>query len=124
MKRKTVVLLITLGIVGGGALAAILAMLGVPFYCPFHVLTGLNCPGCGNTRATLALLRLDFQSVFYYNLMYPVEIFYILWVYIQSCRNYIEEGKFYYGKKFIVLDIIILVLIMVWFVVRNLTLLF
>lgn len=25
--------------------------------CPFHVLTGLHCPGCGSTRALLALLH-------------------------------------------------------------------
>jgi hypothetical protein len=27
-------------------------------YCPFHVLTGLYCPGCGSTRALNDLLHL------------------------------------------------------------------
>jgi hypothetical protein len=27
--------------------------------CPFHYLTGLHCPGCASTRATLALLHGD-----------------------------------------------------------------
>jgi len=27
--------------------------------CAFHIWTGWHCPGCGNTRATLALLRGD-----------------------------------------------------------------
>ena len=30
--------------------------------CPFHALTGLECPGCGVTRMCLALLRLDFAG--------------------------------------------------------------
>ena len=30
--------------------------------CPFHALTGLECPGCGVTRMCLALLRLDFAA--------------------------------------------------------------
>ncbi len=30
--------------------------------CLFHQLTGLNCPGCGATRAAHALLHLDFAT--------------------------------------------------------------
>lgn len=30
--------------------------------CPFHAWTGLPCPGCGSTRAALALLRGDFTG--------------------------------------------------------------
>lgn len=30
--------------------------------CQFHRLTGLNCPGCGGTRALYALLHGDFST--------------------------------------------------------------
>src|ERR1700744_1203792 len=35
-----------------------------PFYpiCRFHQLTGLNCPGCGATRALYALLHGNFAA--------------------------------------------------------------
>jgi hypothetical protein len=35
--------------------------------CPFHALTGLPCPGCGATRAVLALARGDIAGAFGWN---------------------------------------------------------
>lgn len=40
--------------------------LGIP--CLFHLVTGLNCPGCGGTRMFTALLRLDFSGAFRENM--------------------------------------------------------
>ena len=39
--------------------------------CPVHLLTGLYCPGCGNTRALHALVHLDFIGMLNYNLLFP-----------------------------------------------------
>lgn len=39
--------------------------------CPIHLLTGLYCPGCGNTRALHALVHLDITGMLDYNLMFP-----------------------------------------------------
>lgn len=39
--------------------------IGIP--CNFRRLTGLLCPGCGMTRATFSLLRLDFAKAYSYN---------------------------------------------------------
>ena len=35
--------------------------------CPFHALTGLNCPGCGATRALYHLLHGDVSGAFRFN---------------------------------------------------------
>lgn len=32
--------------------------------CPFAIVTGLPCPGCGLTRAAFCVLRLDFAGAF------------------------------------------------------------
>lgn len=37
--------------------------------CPFHVLTGLYCPGCGSQRAISALLHLDLFSAMRFNVL-------------------------------------------------------
>lgn len=43
--------------------------------CPLHHLTGLYCPGCGTTRAVLALMHGDLYSAFRYN---PLFIFIVI----------------------------------------------
>lgn len=37
--------------------------------CPFRLLTGLDCPGCGGTRAVAALGRGDLTAAFDHNLL-------------------------------------------------------
>lgn len=60
-----------LGLLWGGVAAALLLL--APFTplfaggllaCPFKSLTGIPCPGCGTTRAALALARLDVAGAF------------------------------------------------------------
>ncbi len=40
--------------------------------CPFHALTGLNCPGCGLTRGFHALFEGDVLTALHYNLLIPL----------------------------------------------------
>lgn len=45
--------------------------------CPFHALTGMNCPGCGLTRGFHALFHGDILSALHYNALLPVYAFII-----------------------------------------------
>ena len=38
--------------------------------CQFHQLTGLNCPGCGGTRAVYALVHGQFGAAFHDNALF------------------------------------------------------
>lgn len=65
------------------ALFIALAGLAVLFHyqCPILRLTGIICPGCGMSRAWLAVLHLDFEQAFYYNPVFwfiPVIMLFIL----------------------------------------------
>jgi hypothetical protein len=55
-----------------GALAAVVALLGLAVHgdfplCPMASSFGVPCPGCGLTRATLALLRGDFAEALHFH---------------------------------------------------------
>ena len=64
--------------VAGGVLVAVSGLCGVSLFpCPFKQLTGLPCPGCGMTHATVALLRGDFRAMLSYHPLAPV--FLLFW---------------------------------------------
>ena len=53
-----------------GAVAAVLLTLTVsagPTLCPFALITGVACPGCGLTRAAGAFVRGDWANAFAYH---------------------------------------------------------
>lgn len=45
--------------------------------CQFHKLTGLNCPGCGMTRALYALLHGNFLTALHDNALFIGGIFFL-----------------------------------------------
>ena len=119
-RRRIHILLISFGILAAVAIFYMLAKQGIGIPCLFYKVTGLLCPGCGNSRAAMALLGLDIRSAFRYNLLFPLEFLYIVWVYFFCCRRYLKEGRFSYQPPCIAFDIFVLSLLVIWWVVRNL----
>lgn len=93
---------------------------GIGFVCPFRLLTSLQCPGCGSTHAIGALLRLDWRAALTHNLLFPVEAAYLVWVCAFCAREYLLNGRFRYQSPCKALDITVLVLVLAWFIIRNL----
>lgn len=48
--------------------------------CPLNAVTGLYCPGCGNTRALHSLVHLDFIGMLNYNLLFPFVFVILGWL--------------------------------------------
>lgn len=42
------------------------------FGCPIKGFTGISCPGCGMTRATISALLLHFKDAFYFHPLFPI----------------------------------------------------
>jgi len=46
--------------------------------CPFHSLTGLDCPGCGSQRAIYSLLHGDIKQALNYNVLLVLSVPFLL----------------------------------------------
>lgn len=77
--------------------------------CPFYVLTGLKCPGCGTLRGLHALMHLRFADAWHFNplMVVSIPLICVLLFSPKLCRNALV------GK-------IVLTVILGWWVVRNL----
>ena len=53
------------------ALAPVVVWIGIPL-CPSRSMFGLPCPGCGLTRATVAMLELDFPRMLAMHPLAPI----------------------------------------------------
>lgn len=60
-------LLILSGINAAGILPAARLTRALPLFCPFELLTGIPCPGCGMTRAILSLISGNPSDALLYN---------------------------------------------------------
>lgn len=81
------------GLLLGGTFLYSFAPTEHSFYprCIFHALTGLQCPGCGGTRALYHLLHLDFSQAMHYNalvtLLAPLGLAYFVFWYCSVLRS-------------------------------------
>ena len=74
--------------------------------CPFHMLTGLECPGCGSQRAIHSLLNGDIAAAIHYNLLIVLSIPYLLLLAI---------GFLYHGKAILT----VIAIILLFWIFRN-----
>ena len=74
----------------GYALFVRLAGFGLP--CVYNRLFGIQCAGCGLSRASAALLSLDFRGAFGYNAVWPLYVGYALWAIPGVIIPYVKEG--------------------------------
>lgn len=66
-------------IVGAGILHLGLSLAGLPAWnCPILAATGVPCPGCGLTTATMELVRGDFAASFQTHAFAPIFLFTLL----------------------------------------------
>ncbi|MBR3629234.1 MAG: DUF2752 domain-containing protein [Oscillospiraceae bacterium] len=109
--------LLALGVLG---YCLFFRLLGGGLECPFHVLTGLYCPGCGNSRALHAMAQLHFAEALRLNYLMPLEAAFVLYAAVRTTAHYLRTGvyRLTIGPEWV--GIVFLAVLLVWWVVRNL----
>jgi len=84
--------------------------------CPFLILTGLKCPGCGSQRAVHYLLNLEIYNAFQQNKLIVIFIPYLIANFISRQFNFyktLDVLESSYAVKSI------LILVLSYFILRN-----
>ncbi len=105
----------------GGIYLIIVRKIGKGIPCIFFKLTGLQCPGCGMTRAMVEIGKGHFRAAFQYNALsltvFPVLCIYMLFRLVHTEMN---KGKEFYIWEYVVLIVLFLITIGYTYV-RNTT---
>jgi hypothetical protein len=74
------------------AVVGLAVLFSVPL-CPFAIVTRHPCPGCGLTRATLALARGDVTSALHFHPLAPVVVPLVVGAIVYNTFVYLRAGK-------------------------------
>ena len=118
-KRRATVTLIVIAALIVIIVYGLLDPANTPFpRCPFNLLTGLKCPGCGSQRALHQLLHLNIAQAFRYNACLVAFIPVMAFLLIANSLK-AKCPRIYYASHNPVLSWTILAVILLWFVLRN-----
>ena len=121
MKQRIKKTVIIYALVTGVLLAyyVFVRLTGIGIPCIVHKITGLSCPGCGNSRALMALMHLDFKAAAGYNIFIYPELLFVGYLLICVTLKYIRTGKFSLRTPLEWLWIVFLAALIIWMIVRN-----
>ena len=114
----------------GAGIVAMLVIAAVIYYvydpattpfprCPFLVLTGWECPGCGSQRAIHSLLHLDFAAAWRYNAMLVLSIPYVVLLVVAEWLGRRRQSRLYRVLNSEVLIWSYFALVVAWWILRN-----
>ena len=90
--------------------------------CPFYVLTGFYCPGCGSQRALHHLLHFDFINTINCNALYILGMSIIAYNVSVNAMNRFGNKTFYNYLYHPKTPFIIGIIIVVFWILRNINL--
>ena len=88
--------------------------------CPFHILTGYDCPFCGGQRMFLALFRGEIQEAFLLNPVLFCFLPYLIIIIIGQCWKKAAQWRVYQWCVSNKVVFSVLGIFIAWGIIRNL----
>ncbi len=90
--------------------------------CPFHAVTGLDCPGCGSSRCAHDLVHFDLGSAFMHNPLTFIAIPTLLIYAFGGIAGWWKRDRFTFLPDFVrsKVSVVVLVIVVVFSIARNL----
>jgi hypothetical protein len=88
--------------------------------CPTKALLGIDCPGCGSLRMLYWLLHGDLCAAVRFNALGLVAVVLLLWAYVAWTYGRLAGRRVWSWQHSPWSAPVALVLVLLWFVVRNL----
>lgn len=117
--RRANLLLIPMAALAFGLYLIFCETTGWTLACLFHLLTGLDCPGCGCQRAFHACLDGQWMEAWRYNLILPFAVAYIILLLILPFLPGKAVKSFYGHLTSPTAGWLILSIILLWWIIRN-----
>jgi hypothetical protein len=114
---------VVVGVAALGVLAVVAArnpnVAGSYPICPFHAMTGLDCPGCGATRGLYELVNGNVIGVADSNLLLAVALPFLVWRYLRwtAVRAGRAQPIARLAPPFVLIAVVVLVV--AFWIVRN-----
>ena len=89
------------------------------YECSFYSLIHLYCPACGGTRALYALARLDIIASIRYNVTVPCGGFVYAYYNVRGFIAAIKNNTEYFAKQKYTLCIVLAVVLVLNFIIKN-----
>ena len=93
---------------------------GVLPVCPTKALLGLDCPGCGSLRMIYALMHGDLVSAVRFNAVAVVALLFLVVAYLTWTYGRVVGSQIASWQNYRWSATVTLVVVSLWFVVRNL----
>ena len=119
-RKLTIRLLLGVALVAALVIYFVFDPSTMPFpRCPFLMLTGLQCPGCGSQRAIHSLLHFDIAAAWRYNALLVFSIPYLVLLVAAEWGGARRESRLYRALNREWLIWSYFALVVAWWIVRN-----
>ncbi|BDY26449.1 DUF2752 domain-containing protein [Mycolicibacterium mageritense] len=88
--------------------------------CPTKLLLGIDCPGCGSLRMIYSLLHGDVLAALRFNAVGLIALIFLAWAYAAWTYGRLANRRVRSWQHWRWSAVITLVVVSIWFVVRNL----